>query len=118
MWGSTENHRSGIPQRSVHLQTFRTPPGVPYPVEITSVFKSTNNRVGKPVSHKDSRYPGLVELKSGGFSFVARDSDGSVWVWGQMDASFFGGQWDFTSVSKRVVTPTKLGLPLEVKQVR
>ncbi|KAJ9106186.1 hypothetical protein QFC21_001330 [Naganishia friedmannii] len=117
VWGSTENHRSGIPQRSVHLQTFRTPPGVPYPVEITSVFKSTSSRVGTQLSGDSSRYPGLVQLKSGGFSFVARDSDGSVWVWGQMDASFFGGQFDFASASKRVVTPTRLGLPFGVKQV-
>ncbi|KAJ9124146.1 hypothetical protein QFC22_000943 [Naganishia vaughanmartiniae] len=117
VWGSTENHRSGIPQRSVHLQTFRTPPGVPYPVEITSVFKSATNHVEKRASDNPSRYPGLVELKSGGFSFVARDSDGSVWVWGQMDASFFGGQWDFASASKRVVTPTRLGLPFAAKHV-
>jgi SCF-associated factor 1 len=59
-----------------------------------------------------------MELKSGGFSFLARDSEGNVWVWGQLDASFFGGQWDFASASKRVVKPTRLGMPVPIQKTR
>lgn len=91
---------------------------MPYPVEITSVFKSsTSRRKAIPDAARDP-YAGLVELKSGGFSFIARDSEGDVWVWGQLDASFFGGQWDYASASKRVVTPTKLGLPAPIQKTR
>lgn len=118
VWGSTENHRSGIPQSSPHLAMYRTPPSVPYPVEITSIFKASRPNSGGGGHRERDGYAGLMELKSGGFSFIARDSDGNVWVWGQLDASFFGGQWDFASASKRVVSPTKLGMPVTIRKTR
>lgn len=91
---------------------------MPYPVEITSTFKASPTKRTLGESTGAEGYAGILELKSGGFSFLARDSDGDVWVWGQLDASFFGGQWDFASASKRIVKPTRLGMPVTIQKTR
>ncbi|WWC89891.1 uncharacterized protein L201_004820 [Kwoniella dendrophila CBS 6074] len=62
--------------------------------------------------------PGVVELQAGGWSFTARKSDGSVWVWGQMEGPrsvFRIASWQEKNFSCK--TPTKLPLPCKAESI-
>ncbi|WVW82946.1 hypothetical protein I302_104961 [Kwoniella bestiolae CBS 10118] len=64
------------------------------------------------------RRSGVVELQAGGWSFTARQSDGSVWVWGQLDGTRPGYRlqsWEDKHCP--CPTPTKIPLPCKVESI-
>ncbi|OXM80887.1 SCF-associated factor 1 [Cryptococcus neoformans Bt63] len=61
---------------------------------------------------------GVVELHAGGWSFTARCSDGSVWVWGQLDGrtmSFRERNWENKYCT--VPQPTRIPLPCRAEAI-
>ncbi|WVQ78399.1 hypothetical protein IAT38_000485 [Cryptococcus sp. DSM 104549] len=61
---------------------------------------------------------GVIELQAGGWSFTARCSDGSVWVWGQMDGSiirFRAASWEDKHC--QCPEPTRISLPCKAEAI-
>ncbi|KAK8869686.1 hypothetical protein IAR55_000254 [Kwoniella newhampshirensis] len=61
---------------------------------------------------------GVVELQAGGWSFTARCSDGSVWVWGQLDGTiirFRAPSWEDKNC--QCPEPTKIPLPCKAEAI-
>ncbi|WWD16048.1 hypothetical protein CI109_100473 [Kwoniella shandongensis] len=61
---------------------------------------------------------GVVELQAGGWSFTARCSDGSVWVWGQLDGTiirFRAPSWEDKNC--QCPEPTKIPLPCRAEAI-
>lgn len=96
MWGSSSNSRLGGAENSRGARRFGN--FVDFPVEIwlneresgdeTRIKSLKDSLVGltHEVANDASNAPGgagVVELHAGGWSFTARCSDGSVWVWGE-----------------------------------
>ncbi|KAJ7574459.1 regulator of chromosome condensation 1/beta-lactamase-inhibitor protein II [Mycena floridula] len=89
VWGPRDHGRLG-------LTTFpkSTIPDVPFPTEL--------------------KIPGarIVSLAAAGMSFQALDSEGSVYVWGQLDGTGYSLSMDgFSNSAKGSPTPLKLRLP-------
>lgn len=136
VWGSSSGGRLGLPIRSPHLSYHRSFSCVPYPVEITSSFTRLSSSVSNapkipyPTSTLtstsvlsspsssidedgdiDPSHPGIIELRSGGFGFSARDSTGGVWLWGQLDGIQMGGLGNSANPYYMMRTPHRLRLP-------
>lgn len=108
VWGSSQDGRLGLPIASEHLSYYRQRSSVPYPVEITSSFRSPESQQG---------IGGIVELRAGGWGFAARDSSGGVYVWGRFDGLGFGGLGNPNNASHQIRTPSKLRLPCKAVSI-
>ncbi|WWD10033.1 hypothetical protein V865_008166 [Kwoniella europaea PYCC6329] len=81
----------------------------------TSTSTQTNN---KNDGNERRGKSGVVELQAGGWSFTARTSDGSVWVWGQLDGTRPGFRiqsWEDKHCP--CPRPTKIPLPCKVESI-
>ncbi|WWC69286.1 uncharacterized protein I206_103224 [Kwoniella pini CBS 10737] len=61
---------------------------------------------------------GVVDLQAGGWSFTARQSDGSIWVWGQLDGSRPGFRlhsWDDKHCP--CPHPTRIPVPCQAESI-
>ncbi|KAL0254049.1 hypothetical protein I308_101428 [Cryptococcus tetragattii IND107] len=127
LWGSSSNSRLGGAENSRGTRKFGN--FVDFPVEIWLNERESGEET-RIKSLKDSLVgltdgvasdapsgpggPGVVELHAGGWSFTARCSDGSVWVWGQLDGrmmSFRERSWE----NKYCIVPEPTRIPLPCK---
>ncbi|KAK6903041.1 hypothetical protein I203_108302 [Kwoniella mangroviensis CBS 8507] len=86
---------------------------------ITALSTSTQNN-HNDISEGNERRgkSGVVELQAGGWSFTARTSDGSIWVWGQLDGTRPGFRiqsWEDKHCP--CPRPTKIPLPCKVESI-
>lgn len=115
VWGSSQDGRLGLPIASEHLSYYRQRSSVPYPVEITSSFRTPGG--GSEQNEEEGLGGGIVELRAGGWGFAARDSSGGVWVWGRFDGLGFGGLGNPNNASHQIRTPSKLRLPCKAVSI-
>ncbi|KAF8892149.1 regulator of chromosome condensation 1/beta-lactamase-inhibitor protein II [Infundibulicybe gibba] len=93
VWGETSHGRLGVPK----------PPsastrGLPFPIQL--------------------RIPGarIVSIVAGGMSFHALDSTGSIYVWGTLDGTAFGGN-GFSEPGKASPKPLRLEMPAPTRDI-
>ncbi|WRT67267.1 uncharacterized protein IL334_004234 [Kwoniella shivajii] len=148
VWGSSDNHRLGGAEKSTTIVNSRNGRFIDLPTEInwnnnsdrvgrswkdelkdslttalkgfssqsisTSSISSNVNIVREGIIGEG----GVVELQAGGWSFTTRTSDGSVWVWGQLDGSrpgFRSPSWEDKYCP--CPEPTKIPLPCKAESI-
>ncbi|KZT50510.1 RCC1/BLIP-II protein [Calocera cornea HHB12733] len=100
-WGSVENGRLGLSAQEINRSVVRAFGGVPQPVEL-EFFSQKGIQI--------------VQLTAGGWSFNALDSTGTLWVWGQLNASVFAFNGDpFSHPGRRAVVPHRINFSDSVK---
>ncbi|WVQ71765.1 hypothetical protein IAR50_001306 [Cryptococcus sp. DSM 104548] len=122
VWGTSTNGRLGGAENGDGVRG--NGPHVDEPAEIVWDRTSQQAAGGRdslatdPSSTDNSRVPGVVELQASGWSFTARCSDGSVWVWGQMDGTGFAFRpYGWENRHAIVRSPTKVPLPCKAEAI-
>ncbi|KAI9637852.1 regulator of chromosome condensation 1/beta-lactamase-inhibitor protein II [Dioszegia hungarica] len=127
VWGSTENDRLGLPAqvRPGGGRTMSYAARVLRPHSLAGQFGGSGRRwierltldlQGRGV--EDKRDLAIVEMQAGGWSFAARDVEGKVWVWGQLDGdlpAFRIASW--ADKYERVPEPTPIPLPCRAEAI-
>ncbi|ORY27217.1 regulator of chromosome condensation 1/beta-lactamase-inhibitor protein II [Naematelia encephala] len=129
VWGSADNGRLGTARLDPKLPrgVTRHQRWVDIPLDLTEDFPSAGQR-GRTWGHalKDSlamrdvrgEGRGIVELQASGWGFAARDMDGGVWVWGQLDGSLLRFRApDWSDKYCQVPEPTLLPLPCRAEAI-
>lgn len=117
LWGEATGSRlTSLPERDTN---YRWSLARPYDVSraFTVPVTSTNPGPASGMGPSGEREPiGLVELQAGGWSFSARDSGGSVWVWGRLDGQGFSrAGWEHRYAE--VERPARIPLPASATQI-
>ncbi|WVN86742.1 uncharacterized protein L203_101914 [Cryptococcus depauperatus CBS 7841] len=129
IWGSSDNCRLGGAERDVNTRNFSR--FIDEPAEIKWSNSQERTRSGSltnsfshplrsqaeiKANNRAKESLGVVELQAGGWCFAARCSDGSVWVWGQLDGTiirFRAPTWEDKHCQCR--EPTMIPLPCKAE---
>ncbi|ODO10811.1 hypothetical protein I350_01409 [Cryptococcus amylolentus CBS 6273] len=121
VWGTSTNGRLGGAENGQGVRG--NGPHVCEPAEIAwdrtlQQVTGGDSLATDPSSKDGPKVPGVVELQAAGWSFTARCSDGSVWVWGQMDGTGFAFR-PFGWENKHAIirSPTLVPLPCKAEAI-
>ncbi|KAL7424224.1 hypothetical protein Q5752_001810 [Cryptotrichosporon argae] len=123
VWGSANNARLTSLADQPRPGVVRRVAAVDRPLEITAQFgrardwaTALGDALRRDFPHRG--HAGIVDLQAGGWGFTARDVDGGVWVWGQLDGQvlrFRAPSWEDRHC--QCPDPTKIPLPCRAEAI-